>query len=219
MMKTCWGVMFAMVFAASMCSAAQWAGRPYVGGGALYSIERFNSDVTSIDDEDESLDLDFKNSWGVFAKGGYFLLDFVAVEALARYHHEYKASESENVDFGLGFGGVDVSGDFKIKGYDLTLNAKGYLPLDAPIKPYGVIGGGYGRFKATVDLSASAMGISASDSESDTESGPLARIGGGCDVFLSDNVGLEVEASYNKCFSDLEGIKFVDVTLGMLFAF
>lgn len=218
-MKTCWIMLFALVFGASMCSAAKWAGRSYVGGGLLYGIERFDDDVTSADDEDISLDFDFDNSWGLFAKGGYFVLDNVAVEGLFRYHHEYKASESENVDVGLGFGGIDFDMDAKIKSYDLTLNAKVFLPLDAPIMPYGVVGGGYARFKLTGEATASALGISESDSESETDSGPLARIGGGCDFFLSDNIGVEAEATYNKCFSDIKGANFVDVTLGMLFAF
>jgi opacity protein-like surface antigen len=223
MMRTCSVVLFALMFAASMCSAAQWAGRAYVGGGLLYSIERFTSDITSIDDsEGHSSDLDFDNTWGLFAKGGYFVMEdpvIVAVEGLARYHHEYKASDSETADLGLGLGGVSADVDFKIKGYDLTVNAKAFLPIDAPVMPYGVAGIGYARFKAEGDISVEGAGVSVDESDSETESGVLARIGAGCDYFFDDNFGVEGEVSYNHCFNDLKGLNFVDFTVGVIYAF
>ena len=224
MTRSCWVVLLSVLFAATMCSAGQWAGRPYVGGGLLYSVERFGDEFTSMDDDEgDSIDVDFDNSLGLFVKGGYFIMEdpvILAVEGLARYHHKYEASESIHEDAGFGFGGVDADATVKVKGYDLTVNGKVLVPVSEQIMPYGVAGVGYARFKADIDASVSGAGLSADVvSDSESENGPIARVGAGCDYFFSDNLGIEGEVSYNKCFSDLKGLDFIDVTIGAIFAF
>ena len=217
-MRACWVVLFAVLLAATMCSAGQWEGRPYAGGGLLYSVERFNGDVT-----DDTGDADFDNSVGLFLKGGYFLMEdpvILAVEGLARYHNKYEASESIHDDEGFGFGGIDAEGSIEVKGYDLTVNGKVLVPVTEQILPYGVVGLGVARFTADIDASVEGAGIEAEViSDSETENGPIARFGAGCDWFLSDNLGIEGEISYNKCFSDLDGVNFVDFTIGAIYAF
>ena len=217
MTRSCWVVLFALLFAATMCSAAGMAGRPYVGGGLLYSIERFGDDVT--DGDDILGEIDFENTWGLFAKGGYFVSDLVAIEALARYHHEYKADQSGSMDLGYGLGGASEQVSVKVKEFDLTLNVKGFLPVSGQFLPYGVLGAGYARFTTDLDDSFQGLGQDETVSESETDSGPLARIGAGCDYFFSDNIGVEGEITYNRGFSDIKGADFIDITIGAIYAF
>jgi opacity protein-like surface antigen len=200
MTKAYWVVLFAILFAASICSAGQMGGRPYAGGGLLYSVERFGDDGIGDDDDDGVGNLDFDNSWGLFAKGGYFILDYLAVEGLFRYHHEYKAD--------LASGGV--SADLTIRSCDLTLNVKGFLPIDLPVLFYGVVGGGYAQAQTELDLGGS---------DSDDQGGGIARAGAGADYFVSDNVGIEAEVTYNHCFNDLEDMNFIDINVGVIYAF
>jgi outer membrane protein W len=186
MMRMCSVVMLALLFAATMCSAAGMAGRPYAGGGILYSYEEFTGDNS---------DIDFGNTWGAYLKGGYFVTENIAVEGLYRYHNEWEG-DVENVRVTL-------------KANDLTVNGKYYFPMEQ-IMPYAVFGVGYIQFKADNDLAGTG---------SDTESGPLARGGVGCDYFFDDNIGVELEGTYNMGFQDVDDGNFFDVLAGVIFAF
>jgi opacity protein-like surface antigen len=170
------------------------AGRPYIGGGFLYGIEEFTGD---------NADLSWDNTWGLFLKGGYFVTENIAVEGLYRFHNEWTATE--------GLEGVDA--DISASANDLTVNGKFCFPMEQ-IMPYVVAGAGYIQWKAEADI----KGYDGGDYD-DTESGPLARAGAGCDYFFDDNIGIEVEATYNMGFQDVDDLNFIDIMAGIIVAF
>jgi opacity protein-like surface antigen len=89
------------------------------------------------------------------------------------------------------FGPVDVKLTFV--GYPVLLTAKGILPLDK-VQLYAAAGAGVHFITATGNVSASALGLSASTSDS---SSPFAvHVGGGVDVQLSPKVLLGAELRY-----------------------
>ncbi len=189
----------------------QLSERVYVGGGFLYDVERFGG---------EWADIDFENTWGLDFKGGYIINEYLALEGLFRYHHEFKKEETVNADFGFGFGGV--SGGYKatIKAYDFSVNAKAMLPLGA-LRPFVVAGLGYARFKGELSVDGNARGYQfpALLAESETKSGAFGRVGAGAMYFVSENVGVEGEIAYSKGFGDLTDAQIVSFNVGLLYAF
>ena len=68
--------------ATPQCSTA---GRFYIGGGLQYDIANFREGDDWIVD-----DWELENTWGLQLKGGYFVLDYLAIEGLFQYHHNFK---------------------------------------------------------------------------------------------------------------------------------
>ena len=195
-------------------------GQWYAGVGVAYNIERFTGDLESYYVEGGSEDADFDNTWGLGFKGGYFLTDFLAVEGLFQYHHEFEWSET------LHWGGPfvqDVKGTATVKGYDFTVNGKVFLPpkvLPIPqLRPYAVLGLGYGRFKAEWDVKATGAVSATVYSESVTESGPFGRFGIGSDFFFNKNIGVEAEIAYNIGFGDLDNGRIIILSAGVVYLF
>lgn len=205
MMRKCSVVLVALLLAATICSAADtatmgMAGRPYIGGGLLYSLQDFTGDNADHISWGHALG---DNSWGLYLKGGYFVMDNVAVEGLYRYHNEWEGTEDLT--------GLD--GEITVKANDLTVNGKYFFPVEQ-FMPFAVVGIGYAQFKSEADI----KGFEGADID-DTESGPLARAGAGCLYFFDDNIGVDVEATYNMGFQDIDDANFIDFMAGVVVAF
>lgn len=183
----------------------------YLGGGFQLDIPSFKTYDETIEGEDVDVN-DFDNTWGLQLKAGYFVNDYLAIEGLFQYHRNFEWKSDEYSDPVLG----TVSGKIEVSGFSLSVNAKGFLPL-GQFRPYAVAGLGYARGKAkgtgTYDP---PVGPTVSYSESETDSGPMGRIGIGCDVLFNDSFGLEGEVAYNIGMSDIDYVRFVALSAGVL---
>jgi opacity protein-like surface antigen len=133
-------------------------------------------------------DLDGMDSgWAIEGAVGYKVNPNFALEfSVGRW--EMSGSQST---YDPTLGPVDVKLTFV--GYPVLLTAKGILPLDK-IQLYAAAGAGVHFITATGDVSASALGLSASTSDSST---PFAvHVGGGFDVHVTPTVLLGGELRY-----------------------
>ena len=213
------GVLVGMLSAVPV-EAGNLPGRSYVGVSPMLAIERFKSDWTEVDTEDSAYNIDLDNSWGLNLKGGYEVNEYLAVEALFQYFHTFEQPEREYFDdAGWGLGGMDVEAEVSAKGYTFTLNAKVMLPIEK-IRPYAVAGIGFARYKLEAKVKAATpYGMLEAESTSDTESGPYARVGAGCDYFFTDKIALQVEAAYHAGMKDISAARIVTLSAGILYAF
>ena len=133
------------------------------------------------------------DSPGFTVLGGYRLHRNVAAELDVDYLNDF---------------GVDVAGReaAHLTAVATTLNGKGYLATGR-VQPYGVVGVG-GLYGVAWDLFRTA-----------DAAGFLARFGGGMDLYATDHVVLNAEASYDLPTGDLAALRFVPVTVGAQYRF
>jgi opacity protein-like surface antigen len=181
----------------------------YIGVGGSYALEDFDVDYgVEVEGIARIVDMDFDNTWGLNTKVGYHVTDWVSFEFDFNYLSEFESKESL---FVLDIP-VDEDGEVDITTY-MAL-AKFTCVLE-PVKPYIVAGGGI--MAADLHAKASALGESASDSESETDA--CAKLGLGVDFFATQSVSIGLEGSYIWGFSDLDNISYFNLTLGLGYHF
>ena len=112
-------------------------------------------------------------------------------------------------------GGTPLSGEATVDVTAWTLSAK-ISPFDLQkVKPYVIVGGGI--MNASLDVSASIPGASASSSDDETDI--CGKVGLGVDYFITDNIAIGLEGAYWTGFNDLDEIRFYTVTAGVAFHF
>ncbi len=185
----------------------------YLGGGFQLDIPNFKTQYITIEDEDDLGVNDFDNTWGLQLKAGYYILDYLAVEGLFQYHRKFEWESDSFSDPVLG----TVSSKVEVSGFDISVNVKGILPLGI-FRPYAVAGLGFMRGKAKATGTYDSPWLpEVSYSESESDSGPMGRIGIGCDVFVSESFGLEAEIAYNAGMGDIDYARFTAISAGVIF--
>lgn len=143
--------------------------------------------------------------------GGLLTVDDSAgAKVLGGYRVHPNFAAELDVDYLHGFD-VDVGGARvgSIRGVATTVNGKGYLTTGR-VQPYGVAGVG-GLWVAGLDASLdNVLGLNG---------GFLARFGGGLDVYATEHVVLNAEASYDLPTGNVESLRFVPITLGAQYRF
>jgi opacity protein-like surface antigen len=181
----------------------------YVGIGGSYALEDFDVGYgLEVDGVARTVDMDFDNTWGLNAKVGNHVTDWLSFEFEFNYLSDFEAKESLVV--------LDIpvaeDGDADIATYMAV--AKLTCVLE-PVKPYIVAGGGI--MDADLHAKASALGVSASDSESETDT--CAKLGLGADFFATQSVSIGVEGSYVWGFGDVDNIRYLNLSLGLGYHF
>lgn len=106
-------------------------------------------------------------------------------------------------------GQVDWSGDFvDCCGADvtqtlITLNGKLYFPVGR-IQPYGLVGVG-------VDFAKASPGSDEEDF--------VAKLGGGLDLYFTEQLGLLAEVTYNLPTGDLDEAEYLSIGWGLFYRF
>jgi opacity protein-like surface antigen len=122
--------------------------------------------------------------------------------------HRHFAAELD-VDYLNGFD-VRADGDEShVRGVATTLNGKGYLTTGR-IQPYGVAGLG-GLYVSGIDRSLQNLfGV---------HGGFLTRFGAGLDLYATDHLVVNAEATYDLPTGAVSALRFVPITLGAQYRF
>ena len=139
-------------------------------------------------------------SWGYGGRIGYRFLDWLAVEAQARVLNSIKIKLHDQ----------STGGDLRSKATFFTAmaNAKGYLLTDR-FQPYILGGAGYGYGILNPPGNASK----------DRSGGFVAQFGVGMDYYVTDNLGLMTEVSYQWPTGGISDYDNVSITFGAMLRF
>lgn len=161
-----------------------------VGVAAAYVLEDF----------DTGLDVD--NSRSASATIGYRVHRYVSIELRGEYLDDFdvRASDADDGAF-----------DADLDGYFFVVGPKFY-PLAGSIQPF--IGFGLGAMRAEID-GIGRDGTAINDAATEA----VVRFAGGVDVFVSENLVLNLEAAYASPGGDLEGIDLGTLGAGLTFRF
>jgi len=161
----------------------------YVGIGGLYAMENFDRDA-ALDDPMQPLDIDAKDTGGPELRLGYRFHPRFAGELLFQYY----------ADFNLSTGDDSIDDDFS--GWTLTGNVKAYGLLGR-IQPYAVLG----------------LGALVFEHKQGSDSGFVARLGGGLDLYLTDSVVFDVEIAYALPTGSIDDLPFATFAAGIQYRY
>ncbi len=214
-----------------------WKNRFYLGLGGFYGLPSDINDITVIArDFWEStphrcrVRPDTRSGAGLSLKGGYFFAENFALEALFQYHLRYKlrGDYSREVDLRIERDRITARLDGELRGWDFSLNPK-YFFLNGNIRPYCVGGLGYMGFQRKGDAESTVytevftgetVERTIGDQDiSKSKSSFFVRVGAGCDLLLTDNLGVELEVAYNLGLDSVDEIKIFTVGLYALVFF
>ncbi len=212
--------------------------RFYLGLGGIYNLRHGRGDTIGVPAVDywgrepylRRIEPKVDDGFGFQAKVGYLLRDWIALETAFRWHLKYdlKGDDSFRRFFPNSTDYVDTMVDGGVEVYDITLNAKFYVP-DFGLRPFFVLGLGYMGIRRswdewarveTHDLSLGRGYESITHrTKSNSSSGLAARIGIGAEYFFTERLGADVEISYNNGYGGVGEVEFISFALGALFAF
>lgn len=168
---------------------------PYLGIGPAGGFEVFQNDLEG-----------FGNSVGFNARGGYRFNDFLAAEALYEYMDEFGSSLTVN---GRSAGHANISTN------NFSLLAKVILPTGSLIEPY--LTGGVGFLNA--DGSGNLKTPQAHVNISGTDTEFAGRLGGGIDVWITQNIAAYVDAGYVMPTGSLSDLRYFSLGGGLKYSF
>lgn len=178
--------------------AAAWSQQwsrpgPYIGVAGDVAF------TTKAEDELEDatgIPIDVDPSLGLHARLGYRFGPRFAAEA----HYEWVSG------FDVSAFGINA---LEIDGSTVTADAKVFLATER-IQPFLLVGVG-AAFAEVKDTIGAGFSIDESDF--------AARFGGGLDLYLTENVALDFDASYVLPTGDLEDFDYVSLGWGLLYRF
>ena len=142
-------------------------------------------------------DVDFSNSLGFNARAGYRWHPNLAGELQFEWIDEF---ELENT--GQAEGSVESL-------WSLTANAKAFLSTGR-FEPFAVVGMGY--------YSVGDSSVEGAATEKVPDNGAFGvRGGGGIEIYLTENLALNTEATYNFGTADLDDLRYLSFSWGVLF--
>ena len=183
---------------------------PYLGLGASYYVENFGSGEYHVENGGP-VNVDFEDTWGFNARGGWRFLPWLAAEGVYEYASNFRANLSRATPGRPGGGDV---GTAKAPSNTFTVNAKGILPLGR-VQPY--LSGGIGFVNVRIrSISTSQRDF---DDVSRSQTDFAGRVAAGSDVFITEHIGLFVEGSYLMPIDKLQQFNYFGVHFGGKYAF
>jgi len=168
---------------------------PYLGIGPAGGFSAFQKDLK-----------DFGNSLGFNARGGYRFNDYLAAEALYEYMDDFGASVKVR---NRPVGHVDIQTS------NFSLLGKVILPTGTLFEPYAL--GGVGFLNANGNGELKRVGLHGEGADSNTEF--AGRVGGGLDMWITENIGAYIDAGYVMPVSDLSSVRYISVGGGIKYSF
>lgn len=168
----------------------------YMGGYLSYSMESIDSDAVS-NEFLQPVSVDFGSSFGIQARGGMELKEYLFVEGMLEYLSPFEDSSDNKTA--------------EVSVINLGVNCKGILTFWKRIEPYATAG--LGIMYATKDISFQDQ------SSSDTNLGMDARLGAGLDIKLSPELFLGFETAYVMGVGGPSYVKYINISLGACYRF
>jgi opacity protein-like surface antigen len=168
--------------------------------------------------------VDFDNTLGLAIRGGYRFGGFLAAEGAFEFLSGFDAS----VDFPPPVPpGVPNPAPITAEGGNFTANVKAYLPWWGRIQPYGLVGVGgmWGKLRTGWSTGTvctpgyTGWWCSGTYSELGRGGSFLSRFGGGVEFWLSEQLGLMVDATYNIPTGTFKDLHYTSLTWGAVFKF
>jgi len=204
MKKTLVFSVLAVVLVFTSATSAQDKGI-YIGIGGAYNWENFD-----IEDVDlYGLDMDFDGALGLNLRAGYQFSDVFSAGLDLDFAQGFELEDSVLV------AGVPVTMNAEVDIITYTLAAKVSVGGTEVVKPYFLAG--VGAMSGDVKATGSAMGISITESESETDL--CTKLAGGIDFYTSQNVSIGAEGSYMMGFGDMEEIRYFTLAIGVAYHF
>ena len=184
----------------------------YAGVGAAYVIEQFDLPDATLSLPESPIfhyEVDGGDSWGAEARVGYRFHPNLAAEGQLQYYDNFGIDVAEAAD-------ASPSREFfTLNGLSLMGNVKGY-PFTGRVQPYGLVGLGLLWLHAQPPRTVYDDLETGFDKH---EVGFAGRIGVGIDAYLTQNLLLNVEASYLLPTGDLSDFRMVPISLGVQYRF
>ncbi len=170
---------------------------PYVGLSGAFGVPLFEDQISGA-----TGGADFDPSWGLNARAGWRFFPFLAVEA----QYEWMS--------GFGVTDLPLVGDADIAGHTLTGNLRFFVPV-WQVHPYVLTGVGVTRYK--IDLGA--LGSANQDRFA-------GRLGGGLDMYMTEKLVVNFEASVLLTANDLDfdqgsitSLHYLSASVGLAYRF
>lgn len=151
----------------------------YVSIGGFFGLENFDREA-AIENPQGPVDISGDDAGVLDLRAGYRFHDYFSGEFLFRFYSGFEVKEQ------------NTGADDKFDGWSMSLNAKAYGMLGA-IQPYALFGAG---------------GLVFTEKAGNDDAGFIARLGGGIDLYLTDHLVVEAEASYTLPAGDIEDFQF-----------
>jgi hypothetical protein len=168
----------------------------YVGVGGTYQYNLFHKDIEDViqNELDDQLgpgtnaSISLGDSQGINALVGYRVWSWFAVELQYEWVDQYDIKGSIDVPF-------PQSGTiYNIEGQTLILNTKWIAPIWR-VQPYFLLGGGLAVADVGRGDVADAVVALGGDINAGTHASPAARVGLGLDVYITEHILLNTQAS------------------------
>jgi opacity protein-like surface antigen len=197
----------------------------YTGIGGSYQYNVFNSRIEDLieDEVDDALPganstFDLDDSGGLNALAGYRLTSWFALELQYEWVNEYDIKGSTETP-------VAASGTlFSIEGHTLTANTKWIIPFWR-IQPYFLLGGGVAISKVDNGTLANVLNALGGDIDDGTHAKAAARTGLGLDVYLTQHILINAQASAvlttlrEPDLDDIDDLNYMTFAAGLQYRF
>jgi hypothetical protein len=197
----------------------------YIGAGGTYQFNAFSDDIEDvIEDEVEdavpgaTADFDLDESAGFNALLGYRVWSWFAVELQYEWVDEYDINGS--IDLPLAISGKLYS----IEGHTLTANTKWIIPFWR-IQPYLLIGGGLAISDVNKGGLADAFVALGADIDDGTNYEPVGRGGIGVDLYITEHILINAQASAvlttlgSPDIGDVDDLNYMSFAAGLQYRF
>jgi opacity protein-like surface antigen len=197
----------------------------YVGVGGTYQYNLFQGDIEDViqDALDDAIpgasaSVDLKDSQGLNALVGYRVASWFAVELQYEWVDRYAIKGSLEAPFA-------ASGTiYDIEGQTLTANTKWIIPFWR-IQPYFLLGGGLAVADVSRGNLADALVALGGDIDAGTHTNAAARVGLGLDLYLTEHILLNAQASSvlttlkKPDLEDVDDLNYMSFAAGLQYRF
>ena len=197
----------------------------YIGAGGTYQFNAFSGRIEDVIEDEvkdaipgATADFDLDESAGFNALVGYRVWSWFALELQYEWVDEYDIDGS--IDLPL-----EISGKlYSIEGHTLTANTKWIIPFWR-IQPYLLIGGGLAIADVSKGSLADAIVSVGGDIDDGKNYDPVARGGIGLDLYLTEHILINAQASAvlttlgNPDIGDVDDLNYMSFAAGLQYRF
>ncbi|MDD5712409.1 MAG: porin family protein [Smithellaceae bacterium] len=193
------------------------SGKWFAGIGGNFAAQDFKvTDLGPDETFQNQYHLDFGDTWGVSAKGGYRFTDWLALELDVDYLDSFKMKD-QIMSVNLAPAGSPADWhDCPVSGKVRLVTVMPTVKLSLPtkiVRPFITVGAGGMLQGLNTEIIDPSTGVDID--ETDYDGGTCAKAGVGIDFFVTDTVSIGVEGNYVVGFQNMDEMRYYNVTLGL----